>query len=104
VDLNTLTGRHELDYSSVRTTLDATTRHRGVSMVPLSDVVGDFATVRQTVYGTFRTRLGPDGQHLPAGLRDVVLAVEAFVDPLVAGDLDQVRWVPSSRRWELAHH
>ncbi|HKN95480.1 MAG TPA: nucleotidyl transferase AbiEii/AbiGii toxin family protein, partial [Pseudonocardiaceae bacterium] len=100
VDLYTLTGRHELSYTSVHAALDATGGHRGVRLVPLSDVIGDFATVRQNAYGAFRRRLGPDGEHLPAELTEIVLAVEAFVDPLVTGDVGQGRWVPTDRRWE----
>jgi hypothetical protein len=100
VDIYTLTGRHELAYTAVRVALDATARHREVRMVPLSNVVGEFVAVRQSAYSAFRTRLGPDGQHLPFELGEIVVAVEAFVDPLVTGDIGQGRWLPVSRRWE----
>lgn len=100
VDLYTLTGRHELSYTTVRAALDATGNYRGVQMVPLSDVLGEFAIVRQRTYSAFCRRLGPDGDHLPAELREVVVAIEAFVDPLVRGDVGQGRWVPLARRWE----
>jgi hypothetical protein len=100
VDLYTLTGRHELSYEAVRAALDATADHRDVRLVPLSDVVGEFSTGRQSAYNAFRRRLGPDGDHLPAELQEIVLAAEAFIDPLVTGDVGQGRWVPSARRWE----
>lgn len=99
-DLYTLTGRHELSYATVRAALDATADYRDVRLVPLSDVVGEFAAARQGAYNAFRRRLGPDGDHLPAELQEIVLAIEAFVDPLVTGHVGQGRWVPSARHWE----
>lgn len=100
VDLYTLTGRHELSYATVRAALEATANYRDVRLVPLSDVVGEFATARQSAYSAFRRRLGPDGDHLPTELQEIVHAIHAFVDPLVAGDVGQGRWVPAVRRWE----
>lgn len=100
VDLYTLTGRHELSYEPVRGALDATANYREVRLVPLSDVVGEFSTIRQSAYGAFRRRLGPDGDHLPTEFREIVVAAEVFVDPLVRGDVGRGRWVPSARRWE----
>jgi hypothetical protein len=100
VDLYTLIRRHELSYATVSAALAATGDYRDVRLVPLSDVVGDFAAVRQNAYSAFRRRLGPDGDHLPTELAEIVQAVEAFVDPLVTGDVGQGRWVPDIRRWE----
>lgn len=100
VDLYTLTGRHELSYDAVRAALDATSAYRDVQIVPLSDVVGEFAAVRQGAYSAFRRKLGPDGGHLPTDLDEIVLAITAFVDPLVTGDVSNGRWVHLERRWE----
>jgi hypothetical protein len=100
VDLYTLTGRRELSYASVRAALDATTAYRDVQIVPLSDVVGEFAVVRQSAYSAFRRRLGPDGDHLPTDLHEIVLAIAAFVDPLATGEVGNGRWVPFERHWE----
>jgi hypothetical protein len=100
VDVYTLTGRHELSYATVRAALDAIGDYRDVRMVPLSDVVGEFATLRQGAYIAFRRRLGPDGEHLPVELSEVVHAVEAFVDPLVTGAVGGGRWMPLTRHWE----
>lgn len=52
----------------------------------------------QLSYATVRAAL--DGDHLSAELAEVVLAIEAFVDPLATGDVGQGRWVPAIRRWE----
>lgn len=100
VDLYTRTGRHELSYTTVRAALIATGDHRDVRLVSLSAVVAEFATVRQNAYTAFRRRLGADGDHLPAELAEVVRSITAFVDPLVAGDVGNGRWVPLARRWQ----
>jgi hypothetical protein len=100
VDLYTLTGRHGLSYVAVRAALDATSAYRNVQMVPLSDVVGEFAAVRQSAYSAFRRRLGPDGDHLPTDLHEIVLAIIPFVDPLATGEVGNGRWVALARRWE----
>ncbi|KJK48051.1 abortive infection protein AbiGII [Lentzea aerocolonigenes] len=98
VDLYTLTGKQAVSYESVRLALDATTRHRGVDVQPLSTVIGDLAGLRQQAYAAFKKRLGPDADHLPDVFGDVVAAVIEFVDPLAGGDVLDV-WDPDARKW-----
>lgn len=97
-DLYTLTGKQAVSYKSVRSALDATTRHRGVDIQPLSAVIGDLVELRQQAYSAFRKRLGPDADHLPDSFGDVVAAVVEFVDPLTDGDLREA-WNPDIRKW-----
>ncbi len=97
-DLYTLTGKQVVSYESVRLALEATTRHRGVDVQPLSAVIGDLAELRQQAYSAFRKRLGPDADHLPDSFGDVVAAVVEFVDPLAAGDRREA-WDPGARKW-----
>ncbi|WP_434450545.1 nucleotidyl transferase AbiEii/AbiGii toxin family protein [Lentzea sp. E54] len=97
-DLYTLTGKQAVSYESARSALEATTRHRGVDIRPLSAVVGDLAALRQQAYSAFKKRLGPDADHLPDGFGDVVAAVIEFVDPLAAGG-GATRWNPDVRKW-----
>jgi hypothetical protein len=98
-DLYILTGKHPVSCDTMRAALDATMAHRGVSASPLSQVLGDFGTLRQSAYRAFRGRLGPDGPELPATLTETVSAVCAFVDPLVDGAPAHSTWWPDSRRW-----
>jgi hypothetical protein len=98
VDLYTLTGRQTLSYESVRSALEATASHRGVELRPLSTVLGEFVSLRETSYHAFRRRLGTDGVHLPDNFGDVVAAVIDFVDPLAAGDRREA-WNPDARKW-----
>ncbi|SMD22212.1 nucleotidyl transferase AbiEii/AbiGii toxin family protein [Lentzea albidocapillata] len=97
-DLYMLTGKQAVSYESARSALEATTRHRGVDILPLSAVIGDLAESRQQTYSAFKKRLGPDGAHLPDSFGDVVAAVIEFVDPLAAGDLCEA-WDPETRKW-----
>ncbi|MEU0883012.1 nucleotidyl transferase AbiEii/AbiGii toxin family protein [Lentzea sp. NPDC005914] len=97
-DLYTLTGKHAVSYVSARSALDATTRHRGVDVQPLSAVIGDLGKLRQQAYSAFKKRLGPDADHLPDSFADVVAAVIEFVDPLAGGDLLE-EWDPDARKW-----
>ena len=98
-DLYTLTGKHSVSRDTMRAALDATMAHRGVPARPLSQVLGDFGTLRQSAYRAFRSRLGPDGVELPTTLTETVSAVCAFVDPLVDGAPAHSKWWPDSRSW-----
>jgi hypothetical protein len=98
VDLYTLTGKQAVSYESARSALDATTRHRGVGVQPLSVVIGDLAALRQQAYAAFKKRLGPDADHLPDSFGEVVAAVVEFVDPLVGADRLEA-WNPGVRKW-----
>lgn len=97
-DLYTLTGRQAVSYESARSALEATTRHRGVDIQLLSAVIDDLVELRQRAYSAFKTRLGPDADHLPDGFGDVVAAVIKFVDPLAAGS-GATSWNPEARQW-----
>lgn len=97
-DLYTLTGKQAVSYESVLAAFQATTRHRGVEVRPLSAVVGGLAELRQQAYSAFRRRLGPDADHLPDRFGDVVTAVIEFVDPLAGGKVREV-WDPDARKW-----
>ncbi|MFS8101317.1 nucleotidyl transferase AbiEii/AbiGii toxin family protein [Lentzea alba] len=98
VDLYTLTGRQTLSYEAVRAALNATTSHRGVELLPLSEVLREFVSLREAAYHAFKRRLGADGAHLPGSFGDVVAAVIEFVDPLAAGDAREA-WHPDARKW-----
>jgi hypothetical protein len=98
VDLYTLTGRQVVAYESVRAALEATTSHRGVELQPLSTVLEEFVSLRETACHAFRRRLGTDGVHLPDSFGEVVAAVVEFVDPLAGADRLEA-WNPGVRKW-----
>lgn len=100
VDLHALTGKHTVPFATMRAALRATSRYRGVTIRPLSEAAGEFATLRQNAYTAFRRRLGPDNHHLPAHLSDVVADVIRFVDPLTDPEKSTTTWNSALREWQ----
>ena len=101
VDLYVLTGKHRLTHDVMYTALNATMTHRGVTVRPLSEVVGELGALRQSAYQAFRRRLGPDGIELPPTLTEVVSVACGFVDPLVdEATPSSSSWWPESREWK----
>jgi hypothetical protein len=101
-DLYTLTGSHDIAYDNARAALLATARLRGTDLRLLSDAVGNIVELRAGNYSTYRTSLGQYGDHLPDGLSEVIAAVTAFADPLVADVTDLRSWAAQARQW-IAH-
>jgi hypothetical protein len=86
VDVYTLIRRHVVERRAVRVALRSTTEHRGVELRRLSEVIGELATNRESVYQAFKGRLGVDGDGLPATFAEVVAVVVEFADSLVDGE------------------
>jgi hypothetical protein len=98
-DLHVLTGKHAVPFATMRAALHATTGHRGVPIQPLSEVVGEIATLRQDAYRAFRRRLGSDGIQLPDRFSDLVANAIRFIDPIVDAKRSMIIWNPSTREW-----
>jgi Nucleotidyl transferase AbiEii toxin, Type IV TA system len=99
-DLHILTGKHIVAFTTMWAALQATTGHRGVSIKPLSEVVGEIATLRQDAYEAFRRRLGPDGIQLPGSFSDVVADAIRFIDPITNTKRSKMTWNPTTREWQ----
>lgn len=99
VDVWGLTERHAFSSEQVSRALFTTAAHRDVEVVPLSDVLTDFASVRARGYDAYRSSLGPDGQALPATFAEVVRAVSHFADRLARDTGHDSQWDPAQRRW-----
>ncbi|MBI4943852.1 MAG: nucleotidyl transferase AbiEii/AbiGii toxin family protein [Actinobacteria bacterium] len=97
-DIWTLTRRHHLDATDLRSAMTATARHRGVALRPLSDAVGDLATLRADVYKAFLTRVEDDTLALPPRLDHLLEDVIAFADPLINDQLVGT-WSATVRLW-----
>lgn len=98
-DLHVLTGKHTMSFDTMRSALQATTAHRGVPIQPLSEVIGELATLRQDAYGAFRRRLGPDGIQLPGRFTRVVADTIRFVDPITHTERSITVWNSTIREW-----
>lgn len=98
-DVWTLTRDHPLDREMVRRALHATSTYRSTPLEPLSAAVGSIGADRAATYASYRQRLGPDGDRLPASFAEVVAAVSAFADPLLAATVAPGTWDPTRHRW-----
>ncbi len=98
-DIWILTRRHDLDATDLRSALAATARHRGVELRPLSDAVGDLATLRTDVYKAFLTRVEDDTLALPPDLAHLLEDVIAFADQLISEGSASV-WSAAARLWD----
>lgn len=67
VDAFTLIQDGAIDPQQVRRAVQATSAFRGVTLVPLSEALGDFATTRAAAYAGYRRNLGVGGAHLAGG-------------------------------------
>jgi len=99
-DMWRLTGQHRLDGSSMRRALERTAAHRGVELLPLSEVISTLPARREGAYQAWRVRQGVDAMHYPETLAELVAAVIRFADQLVLDAIDGQRWNPRARRWE----
>jgi hypothetical protein len=102
VDIYVLTGTQSVNHSTAREALQATADFRHTTLIPLSSAIGTFASLRAAAYAAYRRNLGPDGDHLPQRLAEIVDAVIVFADPLVDDANPPARWNPLSRHWESA--
>jgi hypothetical protein len=96
-DIYALTGKHRLAFVTMRAALEATCGHRGVAIAPLSQVIGEIATVQSRPYAAFRRRQTAAFGELPADFAEVVAGVVAFADPLAGGGGGS--WDPTVRKW-----
>jgi len=98
-DVWLLTGRHQIGFQLLGAAITATADHRGVTLVPLGEVLSQLATDRQDNWRRYTARTGLDGE-VPTTLGEVIADVTAFVDPVLDTSLDIVAsWDPATRRW-----
>lgn len=96
-DLYQLISRHRLDGEELAAALQATSRHRGIGLRPLSAVVGDLAVTRQAPYTAWLRRQGSAAANHPVLFADVVPEVIAFAGPLLDGTTTGHTWDPTNR-------
>ena len=99
-DIWTLTRRHNVRAADLLTALAATSRHRGVELRPLRDVLDEYGTARAGAFDAYRRRLGPDAAKLPSSFTVVVHDVIAFADSALSGDLESdSTWRAHTSTW-----
>jgi len=98
-DIFTLIGGRPIDQRAARDALLATAAFRGTVLVPLSFAVDNIAGLRRQTYLAYRRNLGQAAQALPAEFGEIVGAVTAFADGLVAAAPPGTVWSPQQWRW-----
>ena len=97
-DVYVVSRSHDFAGQALRAAIDATAAHRNEDIRPLSDAIGDIAALRANTWAAYRRNLGPDGEQLPLNFAEVVGAVVAFSDPVLA-DPPAATWNAATTSW-----
>jgi predicted nucleotidyltransferase component of viral defense system len=97
-DVLALSKVHPVEATRLRQALEETAAHRGTRLVPLEQALDTLPVARQRDWRAFldRSRLTT----MPESFEQAVAGVANFVDPVLRGDLDLVRWDPSAGEWD----
>lgn len=98
-DVWRLTGIHDLNGRDIQAALERTASHRGVQLVPLSQVVSRLPQLRQATYTAWRTRQSVDGSAYPEAFAELVRRVMAFADVPLADSTQNLRWSADAATW-----
>lgn len=99
VDIHLLTGTQTLRCGSLRAAIVATADFRGARLIPLARATEGLGGMRNSTYVAYRNGLGAAGAHLPELFSEIVAAVAAFADPVLAGLDADAMWKPGERCW-----
>lgn len=99
-DLYLLRSRAAVTAGRVRTSIGVVADHRGVLVAPLGSVLSGYGDIGQADWLKWRARNRLEDA-LPASFSGVVDAVEQFIDPVLAGDVeDSATWEPGMIVWK----
>ncbi|MEQ4210024.1 nucleotidyl transferase AbiEii/AbiGii toxin family protein [Actinopolymorpha sp. B9G3] len=100
VDMWTLTGRHDLDYSEARAAVEKTAHYRGTPLRRLGEAIGGLIEIRRPAYAAFRRQLGVDGDPLPSSFDRLVRDVALYADPILDLTAAGGTWRADRRAWQ----
>jgi predicted nucleotidyltransferase component of viral defense system len=99
-DIALIAASRKFEFEAFAQALRATMANRQTELVPVADVLRDFAQLRQAQWARYLVESQLD-RSLPSELRDVVGLVERFVDPVLSGEPDAgMAWSPDLLRWD----
>ncbi len=96
-DIWTLSRRHPIVADELREAIDVVAHHRNVEIALLADVLDSYAEQAQTAWAQWRRRSNSD--RLPEQFAEILVAVIAFADPVLAGVVAGPRWSPTAAAW-----
>lgn len=73
-------------------------RHRRVDLVPLARALDGYGEIGQARWAAWRRKQQLEDR-VPAAFAEVVLAVVAFADPVIADTAAGLAWDPVSGTW-----
>lgn len=98
-DVWRLTRAHDIDGASLTTAMQATATYRGVTLRPLSDVIGRLPGRGQVAYRQWRARQMPQTPAYPDRFERVVTEVAAFADPVLDSSAAARTWRATTGEW-----
>jgi len=97
-DVWTLSDRHPVNGDELQTALRVVAEHRRAELVPLADVLDGFAALAQGKWGAWRRKQQMLDQ--PEHFNDLLQAVITFADRALAGQVTDLNWNPTTRKWQ----
>ena len=97
-DVYQISAGRDVDGGTLTAAIDATIAYRGSDRQLLRTAVGNLADHRQANWSTYIATAGIEGL-VPARFDDAIDAVADFVDPVLAGDVEDGTWDARARRW-----
>jgi hypothetical protein len=98
-DLYRLLRANSLRADEVATALEATAKHRRITLRPLSLSIIDLPHLRQSSYTAWVRRQGSAASGYPTNFADAVAVIAAFADPLITGEAGGKAWDPNNAQW-----
>lgn len=97
-DVLLLSRVHDVDGDETARAVAAVSQHRGAELRPLAEVLDGFAEQAQDRWWRWVRKFRLDDR-LPEPFAEVLAAVQAFADPVIAGEVSGRRWVAAEERW-----
>jgi hypothetical protein len=99
-DVLTVSRAHSLAASDLRAAIETVATYRDVTLQPLLPALAEMSEIAQTKWATWRRRQA-HADHLPVAFADALVAVAAFVDPVLRPSVSpDVRWDPRREAWQ----
>jgi hypothetical protein len=96
-DIWTLTRHHDVDGSDLQDAVTAIARHRNARLIPLTHALDGYAEIGQAKWAAWRRKT--TSLAFPEHFDEVVTAVIAFGEPVLAGTVKGQTWTPEAKLW-----
>ncbi len=96
-DIWTLTRHHEVDGGALQEAISVVAHHRSAQLAPLIEALDGYADIGQTKWANWRRK--GNNLSLPEQFGEVVMAITAFGDPVLDGQVSGRKWDPNVSQW-----